>query len=79
MFKGRPREPRPPALPPESRTVGQLVAESIQLYRRRFWPSLALGLPIAVIDTTMPEFDGRAQLVYAAGTRWSTPAWRAPF
>ena len=33
MFKGRPREPRPPALPPETRTVGQLVAESLQLYR----------------------------------------------
>ena len=65
MFKGRPREPRPPALPPETRTVGQLVAEAIQLYRRRFWPALALGLPIAVIDTTMPEFGGRTQLVYA--------------
>ena len=65
MLKGRPREPRPPALPPETRTVGQLVAESLQLYRRNFWPSLALGLPIAVIDTTMPEFHGHAQLVYA--------------
>jgi hypothetical protein len=38
------REPLPPPLPPETRTVGQLVAESINLYRRRFWPSLALGL-----------------------------------
>ena len=56
MFKGRPREPLPPPLPPETRTVGQLVAESIRLYGRRFWPSLALGLPIAIIDTTMPEF-----------------------
>ena len=65
MFKGRPREPRPPALPPETRTVGQLVAETVQLYRRRFWPSLALGLPIAVIDTTMPEFGGVTQLAYA--------------
>jgi predicted DNA repair protein MutK len=65
MFKGRPREPRPPALPPETRTVGQLVAESVQLYRRRFWPSHALGLPIAVIDTTMPEFEGWSQLAYA--------------
>jgi len=65
MFKGRPREPRPPALPPETRTVGQLVAETVQLYRRRFCPSLALGLPIAVIDTTMPEFGGVTQLAYA--------------
>ena len=65
MFKGRPREPRPPALPPETRTVGQLVAESLQLYRRRFWPSLALGLPIAIIDTTIPEFGRPGQLIYA--------------
>jgi MFS family permease len=40
---GRP-EPLPPPLPPEQRTVGQLVAEAIRLYQRRFWPSLALGL-----------------------------------
>jgi hypothetical protein len=65
MFKGRPREARPPALPPETRTVGQLVAESLQLYRRRFWPALALGLPIAIIDTTIPEFGRRGQLLYA--------------
>ena len=40
----RTSEPLPPPLPPETRTVGQLVAETINLYRRRFWPSLALGL-----------------------------------
>jgi hypothetical protein len=34
----------PPPLPPERRTVGQLVAESIRLYGRRFWATLALGL-----------------------------------
>ena len=34
----------PPPLPPESRTVGQLVAESLRLYGSRFWPSLALGI-----------------------------------
>src|SRR3954465_8766293 len=65
MFKGLPRQPRPPALPPETRTVGQLVGESIQLYKSRFWLALPLGLPIALIDTTMPEFGHRAQLVYA--------------
>src|SRR5947209_15448254 len=42
--------PLPPPLPPESRTVGQVVAESIRLYGNRFWWSLALGLPIAVLD-----------------------------
>src|SRR3954467_2559116 len=65
MFKGLPRQPRPPALPPETRTVGQLVGESIQLYKRRFWPALPLRLPIAPIDTTRPQLGGRAQLVYA--------------
>lgn len=40
----RARDPLPPPLPPETRTVGQLVAETINLYRRNFWPSLALGL-----------------------------------
>ena len=33
----------PPPLPPETRTVGQLVAETLRLYGRRFWRSLALG------------------------------------
>jgi hypothetical protein len=42
-------KPLPPPLPPETRTVGQVIAESIRLYGRRFWPSLALGLSVAVI------------------------------
>ena len=42
--------PLPPPLPPETRTVGQLVAETLRLYGARFWPSLALGLPVAFID-----------------------------
>ena len=64
-LRGRPKEARPPALPPETRTIGQLVAETLHLYRRHFWASLALGLPIAVMDTTIPEFDRTGQLVYA--------------
>jgi hypothetical protein len=44
------RRDLPPPLPPETRTVGQLVAESVRLYQRRFWPALALGIPAAVID-----------------------------
>ena len=31
-------EPLPPPLPPETRTVGQLVAETLKLYGRHFWP-----------------------------------------
>jgi hypothetical protein len=42
-------EPRPAALPPAERTVGQLVAESIHFYGERFWDCLALGVAPAVI------------------------------
>ena len=51
------KEPLPPALPPESRTVGQLVAESIHLYRRRFWWSLLIGLPVAALDQASAGFS----------------------
>ena len=40
----------PPPLPPEERTVGQLIAETIRLYGSSFWRALPLGLPIAVLD-----------------------------
>lgn len=40
----------PPPLPPETRTVGQLVAEAIRLYGRRFRIALPLGVPVAVAD-----------------------------
>lgn len=43
--------PLPPPLPPETRTVGQVVAEAIRLYGRRFLPALPLGLPLAAADT----------------------------
>jgi hypothetical protein len=51
----RPRYPRsegplPPPLPPETRTVGQLVAEAIRFYGSHFWRSLALGAPLALDD-----------------------------
>lgn len=43
-------EPLPPPLPPETRTVGQLVAEGLRLYGNHFWPALVLGLPLAASD-----------------------------
>jgi hypothetical protein len=43
-------EPRPAALPPAERTVGQLVAESIRLYGDRFWAILPLGLVFCGVD-----------------------------
>jgi hypothetical protein len=44
------RKDLPPALPPETRPVGQLVAESLRLYQRSFWAVLPIGLPIAVTN-----------------------------
>jgi hypothetical protein len=46
----RAKEQRPPALPPERQTVGQLVAETLRLYGSRFLVALPLGLPVAVAD-----------------------------
>jgi hypothetical protein len=40
----------PPPLPPETRTVGQVVAEAIRLYGRGLLVALPLGLPVAVAD-----------------------------
>ena len=40
----------PPPLPPETRTVGQLVAETLKLYGAKFWPSLALGVSLTVVN-----------------------------
>jgi hypothetical protein len=40
----------PPPLPPERRTVGQLVAESIRLYGANFFRALPLGVIVAVVD-----------------------------
>jgi hypothetical protein len=42
--------PRPAALPPAQRTVGQVVAESIRLYGERFWAVLPLGLTFVGVD-----------------------------
>lgn len=40
----------PPALPPATRTVGQLVAETLRLYGNHFFVALPLGLVIAIAD-----------------------------
>jgi hypothetical protein len=50
MSYPRAGEPRPAALPPAQRTVGQLVAESIRLYGARFWAVVPLGLPFVGLD-----------------------------
>jgi hypothetical protein len=42
--------PLPAPLPPDRRTIGQLVAESIRLYGRRFLRALPLGIVVAAIN-----------------------------
>lgn len=39
----------PPPLPPAERTIGQLVGEAMRAYGNRFWTSLAIGVPVAVV------------------------------
>jgi hypothetical protein len=43
-------QPLPAPLPPETRTVGQLVAETIRFFGQRFWAALAIGLPLTALD-----------------------------
>lgn len=66
----RPRtnEPLPPPLPPETRTVGQVVAEAIKLYQANVWRSLALGLSVTAINQVSAGHRTAFQvLVLAAG------------
>jgi hypothetical protein len=42
-------EPRPAALPPAERTIGQLVAETIRFYGEHFWACISLGLAPAAL------------------------------
>jgi hypothetical protein len=57
------RAPLPPPLPPETRTVGQLVAETLRLYGRRFWRSLLLGVPVAAVNMLAVELPPAARYV----------------
>jgi hypothetical protein len=54
---------RPEALPPESRPVGQLVAETLRLYGRIFWKALPLGLVVAVADQFVREVSLEAKIL----------------
>jgi hypothetical protein len=64
----RPREDErlPAALPPGERTVGQLVAETIRLYGRRFWSALLVGVGPAALGVLGVRFDGRTAVVVSA-------------
>src|SRR3954454_20269891 len=61
------RSQLPPPLPPETRTVGHLVAESIRLYAARFWPSLALGIGPALLGVAAAELRGATRVVIVVG------------
>jgi hypothetical protein len=62
-----PRSQLPPPLPPETRTVGQLVAEALKLYAARFWPSLSLGIGPALLGVAAAELDEPARAVVVVG------------
>ncbi|HUQ23681.1 MAG TPA: DUF6159 family protein [Gaiellaceae bacterium] len=49
--------PLPAPLPPEDRTVGQLVAESLKLYGDNLWRSLALGVSVMAINQVTAGHD----------------------
>ena len=62
------KEPLPPPLPPETRTVGQLVAETLKLYGDNLWTSLPLGISLMIINQINAGRDPDVQMfVLAAG------------
>ena len=71
----------PPPLPPETRTVGQLVAETVRFYGSRFWPSLALGIPPAILVVAVAPLTRleRLVLVVTAGSLLITASYVAAF
>jgi len=59
-------KPLPPPLPPETRTVGQLVAETLKLYGDHLWTSLALGLSVTLINQVTAGHETRFQVLVLA-------------
>lgn len=63
-------------MPAAKRTVGQLVAETIRLYGRNFWPSLALGAVVAVFDwIAIGRSIGQQSALLAAAAPFFTLAY----
>lgn len=66
----------PPPLPPETRTVGQVIAETIRADGAHFWRALPLGLPLAIAD----QLSIRENAVVQAGVLWAcTPLFALAF
>ena len=60
----------PPPLPPERRTIGQLVAESLRFYGRRPPAALLIGLLVAIVNLlvfTLPRDTAFVALPLAGG------------
>ena len=58
-------EPRPEALPPAERTVGQLVAETIRCYGDRFLAALTLGIGPALLAVVIGHVSTREWVLFA--------------
>jgi len=69
-------EPLPEPLPPATRTVGQLVAESIRFYGDHFWTTLPLGLAIVAINQVTV---GRSTIVQASVLAGGAPLMAAAY
>jgi len=66
----------PPPLPPETRTVGQLIAETIRFYQGSFWAVLPLGLSLAAVEQVNAGQATRVQtLVLAAAAPLMTASF----
>lgn len=69
----------PPPLPPEQRTMGQVIAETIRFFGSHFWVALPLGLPLALADQSSVREKIAAQAIvywiatplFAAGFVWA--------
>ena len=72
-----PRSELPPPLPPETRTVGQVVAEALRLYGARFWPALALGIGPGLTGAALVELP--RSLVWALVPTVGTALWAAAY
>jgi hypothetical protein len=60
-------EPRPAALPPAERTVGQVVAEAIRTYGDHFWQVLPLGLVLVAVDVASLHHSSDVQTLILWG------------
>jgi ABC-type amino acid transport system permease subunit len=60
----RRQEPLPPPLPPEERSVGQLVAETIRFYQHHFFQTIPLGLSVAALTQLTVSFGDHRKEPY---------------